>query len=178
MPVTITGNGRDFIIRLQRKLESPDLIQQLGETLADSLQQGFDASGLKSDSGATKNALSKVGQPQRTGSGWSIGVGDARRLGEPNETAPHGTLREFFRDFPEAFAPAWKYIPQAYQEKLAQMRRAGMYGGRGPDYAHYAWAQERGSARAFIPQRAFIEYGRGMFAARATRIVEAYFARV
>jgi hypothetical protein len=96
-------------------------------------------------------------------------------MGDVNQSAPRGTLREFFEDNKEATAPVWRYIPGRYKEKLEAMRRAGMYGGRGPDYANYVWAQEKGNAKALIAGRHFIENGTNRWRARRGQIIDDWY---
>ena len=176
MPVTITRSGYDIALRLKQKIESPDLILELGQALSDDIGLSFVASGLRSKTGSALDAITDVGTPQRSGAGWSIGVGNAGRTGRPGGSAPRGVLEEFLRD--NDLGPRyWKYIPKLYKDKLEMMRRAGMYGGRGPDYANYVWAQERGNGRALIPARGFIEAGLGRWMSRASGIVGGYFAK-
>lgn len=164
MPVTVTGNRFDtFIQEIEQKLNSPDLIQQLGESLAESLKQGFLSSGLQSQSGATVAALTFVGEPEQTGNGWRIGVGNAEEAGHPEDPAPTGTLRAFFNDFQRAFPGSnlrpteWRRIPPDFKTLLEAERRAGMYGGRGPMYANYLWAQNYGSGAAHIAPHGYID---------------------
>lgn len=156
--ITVSGDSLDqAILDLRGRLNSPDLVTQIGRGLSDQLKESFTDSGLISRSGATLRALSFVGEPQRIGNAWTIGVGSREDLGEENQPAPTGTLRAFFGDNPELYPTPWKGIPQSYQEKLAQLRRTGLYGGRGATYANYMWVQNAGAPSAYITGRHFIE---------------------
>lgn len=158
MPVTVSGTSLDqYISNLEAKFNSPDLIEAMAESLAGHLQESFQASGLQSRSGAGLSALTYVGEPERTGQGWSMGVGDRDALGGENDPAPRGVLRQFFSDNPSITPSKWRRIPRSYKEQLEAMRRAGMYGGRGPNYANYMWIQNSGNATAEIGGRHFIE---------------------
>jgi len=172
MPVTVNGAGLDqWIAGIKGRFESPELIQQLGQSLADDLGLAFMASGLTSRSGAGFKAITTVNEPEKTANGWKIGVGDRKALGDENQTAPRGTLRAFFEDNPTIRPSPWRGIPQSYKEKLEAMRRAGMYGGRGPDYANYMWVQNRGSGEAHIAGRHFIETGLNRWRGRVPDII-------
>jgi hypothetical protein len=157
MPLTITGDRFETLIAgIERKLDSPDLIIELGESLAGHLKDGFAASGLQSRSGATIAALTYVGQPESSGTGWSIGVGDANAAGSESDSPPRGVLKAFQQDNSLRPSP-WKDMPQTYKDKLESLRRSGMYGGRGPMYANYLWVQDRGSAEAYISGHNYLD---------------------
>jgi hypothetical protein len=135
---------------------------------------------LESQSGATVRALSVVGEPYRWsnqyGTGWKVVVGDAEALGNKSDSAPRGTLRAFY-DYLEGnlestgrvipYTP-WAQIPNYYKGLLEQGRRAGMFGGRGPNYANYAWIQDAGNAKADITATHFIEEGKKLFESRTS----------
>lgn len=160
MPVTTSGTSlTQWIDGLRGKFNSPDLVQSLGNALAEDLVQAFQESGLQSQSGATVRALSYVGEPERSGNAWRIGVGDKDALGNEYDPAPRGTLRQFFNDNPGLKPTPWRAIPPAYKQQLELMRRAGMYGGRGPNYANYMWVQNAGNSAAGISGHGFIEMG-------------------
>ncbi len=156
MPIAITG-GRfeQFISGIEAKLDSSDLIVELGNRLSEQLRLGFSASGLTPRSGASIRALEYVGQPERITNGWRIGVGNADALGDESQPAPRGVLRAFFSDNKLKPTP-WRGIPPDYKVKLEAMRRAGMYGGRGQNYANYLWVQNRGNMGVYISARNFI----------------------
>lgn len=176
MPVTVTGQGfNTFIEGIRRKLDSPDLIQQLGNSLAQALKEGFQSSGLQSRSGATVAALSFVGEPERVGNGWRIGVGNADEAGHPEDPAPSGTLRQFFQDNPVLRPTPWRRIPPDYKEQLEVMRRAGMYGGRGPSYANYLWVQNYGSSGAEIEGRNYIDPAIDQWRQQVPEMIQEYF---
>lgn len=147
------------------------MIQELGQALSNDLVEAFRASGLKSISGATVAALSVVNEPERTASGWKIGVGDQEALGDENEPAPEGTLRAFVKDFSLKPVRAWKYLDNDAKQTLAIMRRAGQYGGKGWKYANYMWVQNKGNPRAHIDGRGFIEAGVAKFQAEAPELI-------
>lgn len=171
MPLRITGDRLDLAIEgLERSLNSPDLVRMLADDLADSLEEAYFTSGLQVVSGAGLQALTYVGEPQRRGSGWSIGVGDADALGSESEPAPKGVLRQFQEDYGLRPSP-WKHMPMRYQDILASMRRTGMYGGRGPKYANYMWVQDVGSYDAYIRSRKFIDRGVSSWRSRADDVV-------
>jgi len=158
MSVTVSGDNLDqFLEGLESRFNSPEVAMLLAQDLSEKLVESFSSSGLDSRSGATVRALSYVAEPERTGNGWILGVGDRDALGEEDQSAPRGTLRSFFSDHPEIRPSPWAYIPQSYKDVLESMRRAGMYGGRGPDYANYMWVQNAGNAEAGISGKHFIE---------------------
>lgn len=172
----ITGNRFDqFIDGIQRKIESPDLIVSLGNRLSEQLQLGFGASGLTPRSGATLRALESISEPERTGNGWRIGVGDASALGSESDSAPRGVLRQFFEDNPQIRPSPWRRIPETYKQKLEAMRRAGMYGGRGPNYANYFWAQDQGSTGAHISKRDIVNPALDRWRSEVPYFIEDYF---
>ncbi len=176
---TTSGDSLDqAILNLKGKLNSPDLVTQMGQSLSEQLKESFTASGLISRSSATLEALSYVGEPQRISNGWTIGVGNRDDLGAEDEPAPRGVLREFFNDNPELRPSPWRGIPESYQEKLASLRRAGMYGGRGPTYANYMWVQDKGSAEAYISGRHFIESGLAMWRSIAPDIISSWWESI
>jgi hypothetical protein len=182
MPVTVTGESlTQFISGLKRQFNSPDLIQELGQALSDNLVEAFTASGLNSRSGATVEALSVVGEPQRTGTGWNIGVGNKEALGNENESAPRNTLREFYDSIGGGTGQVRKYanwqgLSDSNKALLEQGRRAGLFGGRGPKYANYMWIQNKGNPKAIITGRHFIEQGVASFQSQAPNIINEWWA--
>jgi len=179
MPVTFRRAGLDtFIEGIKRKIESPDLIVELGNSLSQNLVAAVGSSGLSSKSGSIVKALSKVGEPERTPTGWRIGVGDAKATGLPSDPAPRGTLRAFFTDNPGVRPSPWRGIPPNYQDVLERMRRAGMYGGRGADYANYMWVQDKGNTKAHISPRGFINTGFTTWKAQVPGIIERHLGRI
>lgn len=171
MPLTITGERLDQRIEiLERKLNSPDLILALGSDLASALGDAYESSGLRVVSGAGIRALTYIGEPERSGNGWTIGVGDRGALGDEGDPAPRGVLRQFQEDNGLRPSP-WKYMLQSYKDKLETMRRSGMYGGRGPLYANYMWVQDQGNATAYITGRNLIDNGVSVWRSRADDIV-------
>lgn len=188
MSVTFSGDrARQIIQGIRQKMESPDLIVELGNSMAANLVGSFNASGLTSQSGATVRALSKVGEPERTANGWRIGVGDGEAAGKEGQPAPRGTLRAFYDYIEgglEGYAGAtgrvhkytdWWGMSSANKRLLEQGRRAGLFGGRGPDYANYLWVQDKGNARARITAKPFIDIGVGMWRESAPDIVNRHF---
>jgi hypothetical protein len=152
----------DFVQRIELKYTGGDLPRTLAQALSDQLIAGYESSGLVTRSGATLKAWEKVGEPTVSSDGFEIGVGDAEAAGSPQDEAPRGVLREFFTDMKRAFPgeylrpSPWKDIPQTYKGILESARRSGMYGGRGPDYANYLWAQEEGRSEVYIPAHPYI----------------------
>ncbi len=173
----------DFVQNLESRIVTPELVQELGNRLAEKLVDGFNSSGLVSRSGATVAALSSVGEPVQRGNGWSIGVMDASAAGHPEDEAPRGTLRDFFTDMRRAYPQdnlrpsPWKDIPQTYKDFLEAERRSGMYGGRGPDYANYLWVQDEGNARIYIPSHPYIARSVDEWKAEAPDIIERHVKR-
>ena len=179
MSITTSGDNLDIFIRdVEDSLESSELISSLGDTLSGTLVDSFHASGLQSKSGATVKALEYVSDPQRIDGGWKIGVGNGDALGEEGQSAPRGTLRSFFSDRPEIRPTTWAGIPPSYKDVLESMRRSGMYGGRGPDYANYAWVQNSGNSAAGIPSTGFIDSGVSNFMTAADDVIAVYLAKV
>lgn len=174
MPATVTGTDRiERLKGLFVDIDSPGLIMQLGYALATIL-----ARNAPSASGAAAYAISSVGEPERITGGWAIGVGDKSKTGMPNDPAPRGTLRAFF-DYLEGTGRVWRYtdwwgLSRENKTLLEQGRRAGMFGGRGADYANYIWAQNYGNATAGITGTHFIERSLTEFRKEAQRIIEEY----
>jgi hypothetical protein len=175
MPTVISGNLDQVILELRNRLNSPDLAKALGKSLSEHLQDSFSAS-LEERSGNTLRALEYISEPQREGNRWIIGVGKKSDLGTADEPAPVGTLREFFDDFPELRPGPWKSIPESYQDRLAQMRRQGMYGGKGPTYANYAWIQNQGAPTAFINATHFIDTAKQEWQADVPRVIDEWWS--
>jgi len=176
MPVTSNLSGLNrFIDDIKLRFDDPGLVRVLGQELSKDLTSAFSESGLQSRSGATIQALSTIGEPEKVGRGWRITVGDKSALGSPDDPAPRGTLRRFY-DYLEgtgrvhAFTK-WSGMSRSNKELLQEMRRAGLMGGRGPRYANYMWVQNYGSATAEISGRHFIERGQERFRSRASGII-------
>jgi len=177
MPVTVNERGLDtFIEGIRQRVESPDMIVALGNSLSNHLVESLESSGLTSRSGATVRALSFVGKPERTSSGWRIGVGDKSATGLPSDSAPRGTLRAFFDDHKDIKPSKWRYMKQSTKDILEGMRRAGMYGGRGQNYANYMWVQDKGdmSDKVRIPARGFVNTGLTAFRSEAPNIIQSH----
>ncbi len=98
MPATVSGIPQRLTTILDR-LQSPELIESLGQSLAESLSSNAPVA-----SGATARALAPVGEPERTTMGWWMGVGNDEAVGSKDTQAPRGTLRAFF-DYLENSVP-------------------------------------------------------------------------
>jgi hypothetical protein len=174
MPLTITGDRFETLISgIERNLDSPELIIELGNSLTEHLAAGFAGSGLQSRSGATVAALSYVGQPEPSADGWSIGVGNADAAGSESDPAPQGVLSAFQENNKLRPSP-WYQMEQTYKDKLESLRRSGMYGGRGPMYANYLWVQDRGNSKAFIDAHNYIDPSVEAWRQEAPDIVNRY----
>lgn len=139
--------------RLRVRLESPELIQALGNDLAQRLAQNAPVA-----SGATSRALSHVGQPQRTATGWQIGVGNAQALGEPNAPiTPSGQLRAFYSYLESTGVKVrytdWFGLSRPNKEAYETFRRT--IGGWDANTAFYAWIQ---NSRSHFLDRALDEF--------------------
>lgn len=182
MPVVINDQRLTQVITgIQQKLESPDLIVALAKSMSGHLVDAFGTSGLQSDSGATVSALSKIGEPEKTATGWAIGVGDGDAVGSENTPAPRGTLRAFYNYLAES-GRVWRYtdwwgMSRANKRLLANARRAGLFGGRGADYANYMWVQNAGNAKAGVRAHHFIEAGLQAWRQDAPDIIRKHLSR-
>lgn len=174
MPVTVTGTGRTaYIEGVISKYDSPGLIMQLGYSLATILLKNAPIA-----TGAAASAISEVGEPERIMNGWAITVGNKSKTGLPQDSAPTGTLRAFF-DYLEGTGRVRRYtdwwgLSRENKTLLEQGRRAGMFGGRGADYANYIWVQNYGNAKAGITGTHFIERSLAEFRKEASRIIGDY----
>ena len=178
MLISVQSQGIEkFLIRLEQKLNSPDLIVALGTDLATSLVAEAQ---FNRPTGATAAALSVVSAPDRTSTGWSIGVGDKSKTGDRNEPAPTGTLRDFFTYLERtgvSIRPTnWWGLPRDLKEQLAVERRGGKFGGRGGGYANYMWVQNYGNSKAGIVGTGFLERGVQRWTERANETVRRYLA--
>lgn len=182
MPVTINNQRLTQIIEgIKQKIESPDMIVALGQSLSRHLVESFSESGLNSESGATVRALSKVGEPERTSDGWRIGVGDGEAAGSENTPTPRGTLRAFY-DYLAQSGRVWRYtdwwgMSRANKRLLADARRVGLFGGRGMDYANYMWVQNNGNGVAKVKAHHFIESGIQAWRSEVPDIVNQHLSR-
>jgi hypothetical protein len=173
----------DFIQRIELRYTSGDLPRALAQALSDQLIAGYESSGLVTRSGATRKAWDTVGEAIVSNDGFEIGVGDAEAAGGPQDQAPRGVLRQFFTDMKSAFPEEylrpspWKDIPQSYKGFLETQRRSGMYGGRGPDYANYLWAQEEGRSDVYIPSHPYINAAVEEWRSRVSGIIGNYAQR-
>lgn len=146
---------------------------QIGYSLATALIEAAPV-----DTGATVNALSYVSEPSRTATGWEIGVGDKSKTGDESTPAPRGTLREFY-DYLEGTGRVWRYtdwwgLSRANKRLLAEGRRAGLWGGRGVDYANYMWVQNAGNSKAGIVGTHFLERALDQWRGQASQIIQDY----
>jgi hypothetical protein len=131
-------------------------------------------------SGAAAAAISEVGEPERTLDGWAITVGNKSKTGLPEDSAPSGTLRAFF-DYLEGTGRVWRYtdwwgLSRENKTLLEQGRRAGLFGGKGANYANYIWVQNYGNAKAGIAGTHFIERSLAEFRKEASSIIREYIA--
>lgn len=177
MPITVQQQGIDrFLIQMDRKLNSPDLAIQLAQDLSSKL-----VASAPVETGATKAALSKIGEPQRTATGWTIGVGDKEQTGSEGESAPRGTLRAFFDYLAASGLPVrpsnWWGLSSDNKALLLQGRRTGKFGGRGAMYANYMWIQNRGNAIAGIRGTMFIDRAILEWRANVPNVIRGYFAQ-
>ena len=176
MPVSVQMAGANQVLeRLKQKLSSPELVEQLGTSLATQL-----SAVAPRETGATAAALGTVGTPTQTGAGWSIGVGDKEKVGNRNEPAPSGTLRDFYeylKNTGNGVKPTdWWGLAPDLKELLASERRTGRFGGRGAGYANYMWVQNYGNAKARIRGTYFLQEAIKAWRAQVSEIVRAYFA--
>lgn len=170
MPVTSSGNIRQHVQGVVRSLDSPELIESLGQLLAEELGARAPVA-----SGAARDALTVVWPAEKTSTGWAIGVGDASLTGKPSDPTPRGTLREFFNDNPGVRPSAWKYLSYLNKMRLETARRAeGKYGGRGARYANYIWVQEFGNNRAGVVARPFMAEAEEAWRSKAQTMVGDY----
>jgi hypothetical protein len=176
MPVTVTLTNP--LERLQQKLDrlnsSPELIEKLGADLSKRLSDNSPV-----DTGATARAFKHIGQPTKIVNGWKIGMGSGEAFGSEDEPAPCGTLRAFYSYLEsqgvEVRYTDWRNMEPAHQDRLAQARRKGLYGGRGVDYANYMWIQNAGNSRAHIRPLHFIEKSITEFRSSVGDIIREYF---
>ncbi len=174
MPITVSGIRK--ITAVLDRLESSKLIERLGADFAQRLSDNAPVV-----SGATQRALSVVGEPERIPGGWRIGVGDGQAVGSKDTPAPRGTLRAFFDYLENAGIDFrgytyWRGLSREDKTLLEQGGRAGMFGGRGQDYANYMWVQNYGNARARVTAQHFLEHGIAQWRSHVPDIVRSYFA--
>lgn len=151
----LSRHYQDLLSRLDRA----SAVERLGENLSGHLQDL-----TPSDTGTLAEAVSEVGPARRQSFGWSIGVGDLGRLGDPAKQTL-GTLRAFFNDYRQFSPSIWKNMPMEAKELLHAGREKGLYGGpmyKPGDPARYYYAQEGGrwagsSAAAHISPQRFTE---------------------
>lgn len=175
------GALTDRLRQLQAKLQSPDLITHLGLGLAENL-----VNEAPMDTGATKLALGKISEPNKTAIGWQIGVGDKTKTGDESTPAPRGTLEAFYKylgvdDEESNIGRVWRItnwwgMSRANKDLLAQGRRAGLWGGRGIDYANYMWVQNSGNSEAGITSTHFLERALEQWRGQASQIIQDYLA--
>jgi hypothetical protein len=82
------------LMRMRQRLESDELIRNLGSSLLGELSASLDSS-LATETGHLRAGLLENSGPVRTGSGWSFGAGSVERLGSPTEPSPQGTISQF-----------------------------------------------------------------------------------
>ena len=193
MPVTSTlGTLANRLAAKFDRIFNEELATHLGEELAESVVSEYFSSGMKSQTGNTVDALSYVGQPERTGLGFKIGVvGDGRRIGNPSEASPKGTIRDFLEwynrqpDLPKFFIRgsvpsnfAWWMLSAVQKQILQRERESGRFGGETAVAAGrvpYMWGHEQGNAKASIYGRHFIERGLVKWRARVPTIIDEWY---
>lgn len=143
------------------------------------------------ETGAMSDALGYVSQPEKTGKGWKVGVGNRKYLGDKETPSPKGTIWAFLKDYPQFFkfpreingrknyskATAWRDLPEAGKRMLDGQRQAGKYGGIGANYARYIWAQNDGNAGAGITAQNFLETAIKSWKAKVPELVRMYLAQ-
>ena len=196
MPVTSTlGTLANRLAAKFDRVFNEELAVHLGQELASDVVQEYFASGMKSQTGNTVDALSYVGQPERTATGLKIGVvGDRQRTGSPSDSGPKGTIRAFLKWYseqeglPQFFirggvpSPyAWRMLSETQKKVLQQERLSGRFGGEsaaGVGRVPYMWGHEQGNASATIQARHFIEKGLARWRSRVSGLIgEWYRAR-
>lgn len=130
----------------------PTALEGIAHDLADALRDG-----APKDTGVLAEAVSEVGPVSKEEGGWSIGVGNAQRLGTDTHT-PAGTIAAFLEDNPkyrfggEGYDDkgdkgdkkdddkagvwtrfekrlAWWFLPPKGKKALQEARAGGLYGG-------------------------------------------------
>jgi len=174
------------------RLTDPNLARQLGQELANDIVGEYFASGMSSQTGNTVDALSHVGQPEKTALGWKIGVvGNKSRTGEPSASSPKGTIRDFIewynkqQSYPKFFIKggipsqfAWWMLSRFQKQVLQQQRLAGRFGGEsaaGVGRVPYVWGHEQGNPAANIRGRRFIENGTAKWRQRVPSIINEWY---
>lgn len=185
MAVRTVSSGLNQVVEgIRRKVNTPDLIIELGDALVARLSYYTSgAPGVKPQSGALQDALTFMGAAQQTTSGWSIGVGKKEFLGDSSIASPQGTIAEFLSDYPKYRRKrnnpqkknAWWDLPKEAKDRLDSDRMTGKYGGIGAQFARYVWAQNDGAVGASIVGRHFIEKAIDEWKQEVPSIVKQYF---
>lgn len=114
-------------------------------------------------------AMTSRGKVQWDGKSARVGVSDSNLLGDPEQNAPEGTIRNFLKwwtahrprgareesyahrspgvQYP--FHPWWS-LSREMKEALEEQRSLGKFGGQ-PPKALYWWIQEEGNAGGRVP---------------------------
>jgi len=88
----------DFIAdlsRLSQRLDSPEIAQNLGNKLVNSLANALGASGLKQQTGNLYKGIIAISPVEKTARGYAIGVGNLEVLGTETDLTPPNTIRDF-----------------------------------------------------------------------------------
>lgn len=153
--------------------------QRIADSIASKVTQGEYADALLPDT------LRRSIDLERLPDGAAIRVGNFDDLGDPDENAPKGTIKEFLEGAgrkwknvfvgvdgeehygkKKGFNPkyAWIYLPHQAKLELNALRQAGMYGGaqNGRVVPAYWWLQESGQypSESPVPQL-FVERSLG-----------------
>ena len=194
MPVTSTlGTLANRLAAKFDRVFNEELAVHLGQELATDVVAEDFASGMKSQTGNTVDALSYVGQPERTATGLKIGVvGDRQRIGSSSDSGPKGTIRAFLdwyseqKGLPQFFIRggvptpyAWRMLSETQKKVLQQERLSGRFGGEsaaGVGRVPYMWGHEQGNASAAITQaRHFIEKGLSRWRSRVSGLISEWY---
>ena len=127
--------------------------------------------GSYGDSPLLRQAMLQTGDLQTTEGMATIGISPLSLLGDPENDAPRGTIRDFlawWRETEEkeeddetpstgktAFFHPWWSLSKQQKEALEEQREAGMFGGK-PPMAPYWWVQEEGNAGAMVVGQHYI----------------------
>ena len=102
------------------------MLRKLGATAAESLRQHAPTDTLR-----LQKALTYVEGPMPTATGWELGVGDMSRLGDPNEAAPRGLIKQFLE---------WYYPTRMWRRKMATWGTTwGGFYARPPKKRRHQW---------------------------------------
>lgn len=176
------------------RVNSPELAIFLGQDLAHKIVAEYYSSGMKNQTGNTVDVLSHVGQPEKAFGGWRIGVvGDASRMGDPDETSPKGTISQFLNWYTQQTGVnqfivkggvpsryAWWLLTRKQKEALQQAREAGMFGGASAVAAGrvpYMWGHESGNPNADLDGKHFIQNGLSDWRKDVSSLIDEFYRR-